>query len=161
MSMPEERRAPQIAVAQPVMDRIGALPEDQAEAVRAAIRTIGTGPGEFVDLPTAPFGYPYRARHPHDPSAPVVIYRESRQDEPGDWLVVSLMTPEEFRQQKRDELSDALRNPYIRRNIANNAGTAATTVSTHFGGVHFAPTGGALPTAAYGVPDSDETYPIP
>src|SRR5690348_8849282 len=63
----------------------------------------------------------------------LVIYRESRPDEPGDWLVVSLMTPEEFGQQKQDEMSLAIRNPDVRREIAIAAGTAATTASTERG----------------------------
>jgi hypothetical protein len=146
MSMAEARRAPRIAVVQPVIQAINALRADQANAVRAAIRTIGIEPGEPVDLPTAPPGYSYQAQRPRFATAPVVIYRRSQPDEQGDWLVVSLMTPEEFRQQKQDEQSEALRNPDVRRDIAIAAGTAATTVNTNPGPISIAPTGGAAPT---------------
>ena len=148
MSMPGERRAPRIAVVRPVMDGINALPADQANAVRAAIRTIGIERGEPIDLPTAPDGFPYRAQRPHLATAPLVIYRESQPGEQGDYLVVSLMTPEAFRQQKRDELSAALRNPEVRREIAVAAGTAATTVSAEPGTSRIAPSAGAATTRA-------------
>ena len=147
MSMPGERRAPQIAVVQPVIQAIKALRADQANAVNAAIRTIGIEAGEPVDLPTAPDGYPYRAQRPHLASAPLVIYRESRQEEPGHFLVISLMTPEEFRQQKQDEQSGALRNPEVRREIAVAAGTAATMVNASPGGVDIEPSPFAAPTS--------------
>jgi hypothetical protein len=150
MSMAGAGRASRIAVVQPVIQAIKALAADKASAVQAAIRTIGVEPGVPVDLPTAPAGYPYRAQRPRLASAPLVIYRESQPDELGDWLVVSLMTPEEFGQQKRDEQSAALRNPDVRREIAIAAGTAATTVSTEPGAVRITPTGGAAPTTGLG-----------
>jgi len=53
MNMAKARRAPRIAVAQPVIQAINTLRADQAAAVRTAIRTIGIEPGEPVDLPTA------------------------------------------------------------------------------------------------------------
>lgn len=148
MSMSGERRTPQIAVVQPVIQAIKALRADQANAVNAAIRTIGIEAGEPVDLPTAPDGYPYRAQRPNLASAPLVIYRESqRRKEPGDYLVVSLMTPEEFRQQKQDEQSGALRNPEVRREIAVAAGTAATMVNASPGGADIEPSPFAAPTS--------------
>ncbi len=152
MNMADARRAPRIAVVQPVIQAIDTLRADQAAAVRTAIRAIGIEPGEPVDLPTAPAGYPYQAQRPPLATAPVLIYRESRPDEQGDWLVVSLMTPEEFRQQKQDEQSAALRNPDVRRDIAIAAGTAATTVSATPGSVNIRPTGGAAPTTDPGAP---------
>jgi len=155
MSMAEERRAPQIAVAQPVMEAIGTLPEDQADAVRAAIRTIGVQAGEPIDLPTAPPGYPYQAQRPRLATAPLVIYRQSQQGEPGKWLVVSLMTPEEFRQQKQDEQSEALRNPEVRRFLEVAAGTAATYVNAEMGGVSVAvPQPPGTATSPHGTPTS-------
>lgn len=152
MNMPKARRAPRIAVAQPVIQAINTLRADQAAAVQTAIRTIGVEPGEPVDLPTAPPGYPYQAQRPPLATAPVLIYRGTRPDEQGDWLVVSLMTPEEFRQQKQDEQSAALHNPDVRRDIAIAAGTAATTVSSSPGSVNIRPTGGAASTSGPGAP---------
>lgn len=159
MSMAEERHVPRIAAVRPVIERIDALPADQATAVRAAMHTIGVQRGEPIDLPTAPDGYSYMAQRPHLATAPLVIYRRSQPDEPGDWLVVSLMTPEEFWQQKQDELSNALRNPDVRREIATAAGTAATTVSTSPRNVHIALTGGAASTTDSDVPRSGEIKP--
>jgi hypothetical protein len=148
MSMAEERRAPRVAVVRPVVEGIDALPADQRDAVRAAIRTIGIERGEPIDLPTAPAGFPYRAQRPHLTTAPLVIYRESQRGEQGDYLVVSLMTPEAFQQQKQDELSTALRNPDVRDEIASIAGTAATTVSAEPGTVRIAPSAGAAATTS-------------
>jgi hypothetical protein len=127
--MAEERQSPQIAVAGTVIRRLETLRADQAEAVRAAIRTIGIAPGEPVDLPTERPGTPYLAQRPRLATAPVVIYRRTQPDEPGDWLVVSLMTPEEYRQQKHDEQSGALRDPVVRQDIRIAAGTAVSVVT--------------------------------
>jgi hypothetical protein len=146
MSMAGAGRAARIAVVQPVIQAIKTLPADKARAVEGAIRAIGVEPGVPVDLPTAPAGYPYRAQRPRLASAPFVIYRESQPDELGDWLVVSLMAPEEFGQQKRDERSGVLRNPDVRREIAIAADTAASTASTGPGAGGIIPDGGAAPT---------------
>jgi hypothetical protein len=155
--MAEERRSPQIAVAQTVMRRLDALPVDQADAVQRAIRTIGIDPGEPVDLPTAPRGTPYRAQHPRLATAPVVIYRQTQPDERADWLVVSLMTPEEYRQQKHDEQSGVLRDPVVRQDIRIAAGTAVSAV-TAIPGTVTTGQGGAAPTISTGVQtDENET----
>jgi hypothetical protein len=152
MNMAQGRRAPRIAVAQPVIQRIKTLRADQAAAVEAAIRTIGIEPGEPVDLPTARPGTPYRAQRPRLPEAPVLIYREGQPGESGDWLVVSLMTPGEYRQQKADEQSGALRDPVIREEIRVAAGTAAATAVAHPVTVTITPAGGAAPTTGPGAP---------
>ena len=146
MNMAGGRRAPQVAVVRPVIEAINSLRADQRDAVQAAIRTIGIESGEPVDLPTAPPGYPYRAQRPNLATAPVVIYRESQREEPGQWLVVSLMSPEEFRQQKQDERSGVLSDPDVRRSIAIAADTAATTINAGPGSVNIAPDGGAAST---------------
>jgi len=101
-------------------------------------------------LPTAPPGYPYQAQRPDLATAPLVIYRQSQAEEPGDWLVVSLMTPGEFRQQKQDELSEALRNPEVRRFIEVAAGTAATYVNAEPGAVTVTQPGAASTAATAG-----------
>jgi hypothetical protein len=127
--MAEERRSPQIAIARTVIRRLDTLPADQADAVRDAIRTIGIVPGEPVDLPTARRGTPYKAQIPRLATAPVVIYRRTQPDEQGDWLVVSFMTPGEYRQQKHDEQSGVLRDPVVRQDIRIAAGTAVSVVT--------------------------------
>jgi hypothetical protein len=110
------------------IDRLGGYP---AHAVQAAIRTIGIEPGEPIDLPNARPETPYQVQKPADPAAPVIVYRRTQPEEQGDYLVVSLMTREEYRQQKLDEQSEALRDPAVRRDIAVGAGTAASLFVEH------------------------------
>ena len=152
MNMAQGLRAPRIAVAQPVIQEIKTLRADQAAAVNAAIRTIGIEPGEPVDLPTARPGTPYQAQRPSLPEAPLLVYRQAQPGEPGDWLVVSLMTPGEFRQQQADEQSGVLRDPAIREEIRVVAGTAAATAVAHPVTVTITPGSGAAPTTGPGAP---------
>lgn len=147
MNMAPGRRAPRIAVAQPVIQKIRTLRGDQAAAVQAAMHTIGADPGEYVDLPTARPGTPYKALRTSLAEAPVIIYRQAQPVEQADWFVVSLMTPDEYRQQKADEQSGALRDPAIREEIRIAAGTAATTAAAAGASGETAPqTGGAATT---------------
>jgi hypothetical protein len=141
-----------VAVVRTVIEAINGLRADQGNAVKAALRTIGSKPGEPVDLPNSR-GYSYQAQPPPLAAAPVLIYRRSQSGEQGDWLVVALMTPEEFRQQKQDEQSVALSNPAVRRDIAIAAGTAATTVTATPGSVNITPGGGAAPAGPRRPPD--------
>lgn len=150
MNMAPGRRAPRIAVAQPVIQKIRTLRGDQAAAVQAAMHTIGADPGESVDLPTARPGTPYKALRTSLPEAPVIIYRQAQPGEQADWFVVSLMTPDEYRQQKADEQSGALRDPAIREEIRIAAGTAATTAATGAASSETVPqAGGAAPTTRH------------
>jgi hypothetical protein len=146
MSMADRNRQPRIAVAQPVIDRTRHLRSDLAHAVETAMRAIGTEPGEPIDLPNARPGAPYQVQRPASPDAPMIVYRRSLPGEAGDYLVVSLMTPEEYRQQKQDEQSAALRDPAIRRDIAAAAGTAASIVVEAIPGVVTPTPDGAVPT---------------
>jgi hypothetical protein len=143
MTMSEQRV---IMVAMPVETEIKELEEPQASSVNRAIERIGIIPGEPVDLPTADPARPYYAVHASDPRAPFVIYRQTREGEQGDWLVVSLMTPEEYRQQKADEQSGILNDPAIRQEIRVAAGTAATVAVKALAGTLTATQGGAAPT---------------
>lgn len=129
MNMAEQ---PQIVISPPVKRRIDNLDPAKRAAVRKAIKSIGTVPGEPIDLPTARPGAPYQAQRPDLPEAPMVIYRKSQSQlgDPGDWLVISLMTPDEYRQQKADEQSPLLKDPLVRQEIRIAAGTAATTAVT-------------------------------
>jgi len=127
MNMAEQ---PRIVISPPVKRRIDHLDPAEAAAVRKAIRSIGAVPGEPIDLPTARPGAPYQAQRPDLPEAPVVIYRKAQPGDPGDWLVISLMTPDEYGQQKADEQSPLLKDPLVRQEIRIAAGTAATTAVT-------------------------------
>lgn len=68
-----------------------------------------------------------------------------RDDEDGDWLVVSLMTPAQYRQQQEVEQSGILDDPAVRQEVKVAADTAATAaVRALPGGVATQP--GAVPT---------------
>jgi hypothetical protein len=136
-----------IMVALPVEAQIRQLDERQAAAVNRAIDRLGTVQGRRIDLPTADPAYPYYALQAGSSGAPVIIYRQMRLGEGGDWLVVSLMTPAEYRQQIEDEQSGLLRDPAIRQEIRVAAGTAATTaVKAIPAPVNGTSAGGATPT---------------
>lgn len=155
--MAEERRSPQIAVARTVIRRLETLPVDQEHAVQDAIRTIGVIPGEPVDLPTERYGTPYQAQRPRLATAPIVIYRQTQRDERGDWLVVSLMTPEEYRQQKYAEQSGALRDPVVRHDIRIAAGTAVAAITAIPGTVTTGQSGTASTTSTDTQTDEQQT----
>ena len=146
MNMSERGRRV-IMVAVPVEERIAEVEKvrpAEAAAVNRAINSIGTVPGRRIDLPTAPPGTPYYALRTGNPDAPVVIYRELRGDEDGDYLVVSLMTPGQYRQQQEVEESGILNDPAIRQEVRVVANTAATTAVRAMSGTA---TGDAAPTS--------------
>ena len=146
MNMSERGRRV-IMVAVPVEERIAEVEKvrpAEAAAVNRAINSIGTVPGRRIDLPTAPPGTPYYALRTSNPDAPVVIYRELRGDEDGDYLVVSLMTPGQYRQQQEVEESGVLDDPALRQEVRVVANTAATTAVRAMPGTA---TGDAAPTS--------------
>lgn len=112
-------------IAIPVLRRIEQLDPERAAAVNRAIDNIGTETGVAIDLPNGDPANPYLALRSRHPDAPLVIYRRARQDEDSDFLVVSLMSPEEYRQQQADERSGLFRDPAVREEIRVVAGTAA------------------------------------
>jgi hypothetical protein len=109
----------------------------QAAEVAAAINDIPTSPGRRIDVPGAPPAEPFLAIEPRDPKAPAVIYRHATGDEPGKWLVVSLMNRDDYRAAINAELALAAAPPPIRELVnAAVAGTVATvTVTAHPGTV--------------------------
>jgi hypothetical protein len=137
-----------ILVAVPVLNQIDQLPSDLAASVNDTIESIAVADGEVIDLPTAAPGYPYFAlRTGRRVDAPFVIYRRARRDEEADFCVVSLMSPEQYRQQMADERSGMLSDPAIRREIQVVAGTAASiAVQAISGTVDAQTTGGPVPT---------------
>lgn len=78
-------------------DQILALADDGREAVDAAIENLGEETGEPIDLPAAPEGTTYLAMKTSGDDTPVVIYRAVPEGEGGGWLVLSLMSPEEYK----------------------------------------------------------------
>jgi hypothetical protein len=80
-------------------------------AVASAISIIATGPAhpEFryahhrLNIPPGPGEEPFFAMRSGGGSAPAVIYRRTAPGEHGDWLVVSLMRPEDYDAMRRAE----------------------------------------------------------
>jgi hypothetical protein len=123
------------------------LPPAQAEAVNEAIADIFAKPGQRIDLPGAPPAEPFLAKEPSDPDAPAVIYRRATPDEPGEWLVVSLMNRADYRAAQQAEQELAAYPPAIREIVnAAVAGTVATSASFPPPTVTTTPTSGAAPT---------------
>ncbi|MDT5368825.1 MAG: hypothetical protein QOH87_2730 [Trebonia sp.] len=89
--------------AQAALDALNEAKPEQARAVHAAISDLGTGRAEPLHIPGAPPDTPFLAVEPSVRDAPVVVYRRTAPDEPGDWLVVSLLSPQEYLQVRRAE----------------------------------------------------------
>jgi hypothetical protein len=127
MSMTEIRITP---AAQAKLGELRAVHPEQARAVDAAIREIGTRTGEPLDIPGAPADTPFLALEISLREAPTVVYRRTRPDEPGDWLVVSLLGPEDYQNVRRAEVVIST-TPVVRDIVgAVIAGTVATTPTT-------------------------------
>jgi hypothetical protein len=140
-----------IMVAMPVEERVAELEKTQpaeAAAVNSAIDRIGTVLGSRIDLPTAPPGTPYYALPTRNPDGPVIIYRQMRDDEDGDYLVVSLTTPGAYRQQQEAEESGILNDPAIRQEVRVVANTAATAAVRALPETADATQSGAAPTTS-------------
>jgi len=143
VSEPRERV---ILVAEAVEHQIEQLDVKQAAAVNDAIDCIGITRGRPIDLPNSDPAYPYFALPVRrSAQAPVVIYRHARPDEDADFIVLSLMSPEQYRQQIADERSGMLRDPVIREEIRVAAGTAAAVAVQAIPGTV---AGGAAPTTS-------------
>ena len=143
MSMTDIRITP---AAQATFDALSEAKPERAEAVHAAIREIGTRTGEPLDIPGSPPDTPFLALKTSLRDAPVVVYRRTLPDEPGDWLVVSLLSPEEYQDVRRAEeiMSTA---PAVREIVnAVVAGTVATVNVTAHPGTVTQP-GGAATTS--------------
>ena len=145
MSMTDIRITP---AAQATFDALSEAKPEQAEAVHAAIREIGTRTGEPLDIPGSPPDTPFLALKTSLRDAPVVVYRRTLPDEPGDWLVVSLLSSEEYQDVRRAEeiMSTA---PAVREIVnAVVAGTVATVnVAAHPGTVTVTQPGAAATTS--------------
>lgn len=130
------------------------LPPAQAQAVNAAIHGIPSRPGQRLNIPGAPTAEPFLATEPEDPDAPIVIYRRTTPDEEGDWLVVSLMNPGDYRAARRAEQTLAAAPPAVRDLVnAAVAGTISSVdISAPPGTVTSSRTGGAAPTTGPGTP---------
>jgi hypothetical protein len=143
------------AAAEAAFGELKATAPDQADAVSDAINDITVRPGQRINLPGAPPAEPFLAKEPRDPGAPAVIYRRTTTDEPGEWLVVSLMNRDDYRAARQAEQTLAAAPPAVRDFVnAVVAGTVATvTVTAPPGTVTTTPpTGGAVPTTGPDTP---------
>ncbi len=137
------------------------LPRAEAVAVNAAISDIPSKPGRRLNIPGAPAAEPFVVLEPPVRDAPVVIYRRTTTDEPGEWLVVDLMNPEDYRAARRAEEALAAAPPKVREIVnAAVAGTAATVSVTAPAGAVDAQTGGAVPTTGPGAAQTSDEEPI-
>lgn len=126
-----------------------ALPEIDQVAVASAIATIAAGPAHpgfryahRLNIPAGPGGEPFFALR-SGAGAPVVIYRRTGSDEQGDWLVVSLMKPDDYDAVIRAEETLAAAPPVVRRLVD---AVVAGTVSTYNIDGADQPSGGAATT---------------
>lgn len=150
MSMTDIRVTPE---AQAALDALSKAQPAQAQAVHAAMNGLDTETAEPLHIPSAPPGTPFLALTTSLPDAPVVVYRRTTPDEPGDWLVVSLLNPEQYQQLRRAE--EALDANKAAREIftavvegtvpTSNATTPARTPT-------ITQTGGAVPTTGPDAP---------
>ena len=109
---------------------LNALPADQADSVREAIRSIPAERGERVDFPGVTPPAPFHAKEPTDPAAPVVIYRATvpgERGEPGDLVVVGLMDHDVYRAARRAQRGLIGESPTVRDAVNS---VVAGTVST-------------------------------
>ncbi len=116
----EAGQVPDVRLTVAVADEINGLPKAQADAVRDTIKRIGQDVGEPVDLPDAPPGTEYLALTPVNREAPVVIYRPMLPKEDGDWLVTSLIAPDQYKAWQRI-VRAALENPALTATAATAA----------------------------------------
>jgi hypothetical protein len=127
----------------------------QATAVAKAIDDIPRGRGRPLNIPGAPPAEPFLASEPEDREAPVVIHRHATGDEPGKWLVVSLMDRNDYHAALAAELALAAAPPAIRA-IVNAAvvGTVSTvSVTAPPGGVSTQAAGAATTVVGPGTPN--------
>jgi hypothetical protein len=86
----------QTLVTRTAQAQILALDDDGRDAVDAAIENLSEESGEPIELPAAPGGAAYLAMKTSD-DTPVVIYRAVPEGEGGGWLILSLMSPDEYK----------------------------------------------------------------
>lgn len=84
-------------VTRTAQDQILALDDDERDAVDAAVENLSEESGEPIDLPAALKGAAYRAIKTSGGDTPVVIYRAVPEGEGGGWLILSLMSPDEYK----------------------------------------------------------------
>lgn len=133
--------------AQAALDALSEARPAQARAVYAAIRDIDARTGELLNIPPASRGTPFLALRSSLKGVPVVVYRRTLPGEPGDWLVVSLLSPEEFQNIRRAEGILAI-TPEVQEIVnAVVAGTVATDSVIARPGSASPQSGGAASTA--------------
>jgi hypothetical protein len=145
----------EIRVTRRAQEQINALDDAGARAVDWAIQGIGERTSEPIKLPGAPPGTTYLALPARNATAgPVIIYRPLLPDEGDGWLILSLLSREEYRNIRQAEELVAT-SPAAREIVdAAVAGTVATVkVEAHFGSVSTtSPPPGAAPTTSSNEP---------
>jgi hypothetical protein len=121
----------EIRVTRSANEQIGALDAADARAVDSALAALDERPGRPINLPGAPAGTSYLALPTRRSAAgPVIIYRPMLPSEGEGWLIVSLLSPAEYRNIGRAE--ELVTVSPAAREIVNAvvAGTVATATAT-------------------------------
>lgn len=149
-----------IRITQSALQMLRALDDADSRAADAALAIIDEQPGQPINLPGAPAGTSYLALPARrNPGGPVIIYRPLLPTEGEGWLVVSLLTPEEYRDIGRaEELVTA--SPAAREIVSAvvagtvaTAGVATATATALPPSVTVTPqTGGSVPTTGTDAP---------
>lgn len=136
--------------AQAALHELGEEKPDQAQAVNAAITQLATstGRGEPLYIPGAPPDTPFLALEPSLRDAPVVVYRRTSPEEPGDWLVVYLLSPEEYQRVRQTEQLLAAEPGVAGIVSALVGGAVGTEAGGQFSPGYWSPGYGSLPLRA-------------
>jgi hypothetical protein len=119
-----------IRITRSAREQIDALNDIDAQAVDAALQVLDTRPGKPINLPGAPAGTSYLAVPAwtqDGSSGPVIAYRPRLPTEGTGWLVLALLSPEQYQDMRRAE-ELAATTPAVRELIqAIVAGTVSAT----------------------------------
>jgi len=121
----------EIRITRSAREQIGALDAAAARAVDSVLAALDESHGRPINLPGAPAGTSYLALPTRRSAAgPVIIYRPMLPSEGEGWLVVSLLSPAEYRNIGRAE-ELVIASPAAREIVnAVVAGTVATATAT-------------------------------
>ncbi len=145
-----------ILVTQTARKQIGALDDADAKAVDAALQIIDKITGEPIDLPGAPGGTYYLAlstRTEDGRAGPVIIYRPGLSTEDAGWVIIYLLSRDEYKEVRRAE-NLAATTPAVREIVsAIVSGTVGTSRVTGPPGTVYTPrSGGPASTGGTGAP---------
>jgi hypothetical protein len=142
-----------IRITQSALEQVRALDDADALVVDSAIGKLGEGTGEPIRLPGAPAGTSYLALWARNRGGPVIIYRPLLPGEGDGWLIVSLLSANEYRDMRRAEelvaTSPAARE-IVNALVAGTVGTGKAAAPSRSVGTPA--TSGAAPTTDPGAP---------